>query len=130
MTIEAVRRGSWVRLRLRGEVDVATAGLVHDEVLAALRSETVRHVQLDLANLTFIDSAGMRTLVACHRAVQVSGGTLTVISIPPSVRRQLFAAGLLGLLAGTSGVATLPEPAASQTDSQDACAAAEVSRAR
>ena len=40
----------------------------------------------------------MGTLVACQRAVAVRGGTLRLENLAHLVRRQLFAAGLLGLL--------------------------------
>ncbi|MEV1142118.1 STAS domain-containing protein [Micromonospora sp. NPDC049799] len=100
LSTDTIRTGSAVRIRLSGEMDVATNGLVHDAVLASLTSDSVRQVVLDLADLTFIDSSGMGTLVACQRAVDVRGGTLRLANLTPFVRRQLFAAGLLGLLGG------------------------------
>ncbi|MGC5022376.1 STAS domain-containing protein [Micromonospora sp. DT47] len=100
LTIDTAHAGSAVRIRVHGEMDVATAGLVHDAVIAALTSDSVRRVVLDVADLTFIDSSGMGTLVACQRAVEVRGGALRLENLTPPVRRQLFAAGLLGLLGG------------------------------
>lgn len=111
LTIDAVRSGSSVRLWLRGEIDVATTGLVHDAVIAALMSRSVERVVLDLADLTFIDSSGMGTLVACHKAVEVRGGSFRLENLAPFVRRQLFAAGLLGLLGGVEAE-TEPTPTA------------------
>lgn len=100
LTLDIVHAGPVVRVRLRGEMDVDTSGLVHDAVLAALTADSVRQVVLDLDELAFIDSSGMGTLVACQRAVGVGGGTLRLENLAPFVRRQLFAAGLLGLLGG------------------------------
>ncbi|WP_167517426.1 STAS domain-containing protein [Micromonospora orduensis] len=100
LSIDTTRVGPVVRIRLHGEIDVATTGLVHDAVIAALTSDSVRQVLLDFAGLTFIDSSGMGTLVACQRAVAVRGGALRLENLAPFVRRQLFAAGLLGLLGG------------------------------
>ncbi|SCF28079.1 STAS domain-containing protein [Micromonospora saelicesensis] len=102
LTVDTMQTGAATRIRLGGEMDLATSGLVHDAVIAALASEAVRDVILDVADLTFIDSTGMGTLVACQRAVAVRGGALRLENLAPVVRRQLFAAGLLGLLgAGT-----------------------------
>ncbi|WFE53227.1 STAS domain-containing protein [Micromonospora sp. WMMD1155] len=98
LSIDTTHDGPVVRLRLHGEIDMATTGLVHDAVIAALTSDSVREVLLDFADLTFIDSSGMGTLVACQRAIAVRDGTLRLQNLSPFVRRQLFAAGLLGLL--------------------------------
>ncbi|WP_422735730.1 STAS domain-containing protein [Micromonospora sp. WMMD729] len=100
LTVGTSQVGAVARIRLGGEMDLATSGLVHDAVIAALASDSVRDVILDLADLTFIDSTGMGTLVACQRAVAVRGGDLRLENLAPVVRRQLFAAGLLGLLGG------------------------------
>ncbi|WP_431918902.1 STAS domain-containing protein [Micromonospora wenchangensis] len=103
LTIDTTRVGPVARVRLHGEIDVATTGLLHDAVIAALTSDAVREVVLDFAGLTFIDSCGMGTLVACERAVAVRGGALRLEGLTPFVRRQLFAAGLLGLLGNQDG---------------------------
>jgi anti-anti-sigma factor len=100
LTIDTVLVGPVTRFRLAGEMDVATSGFVNDAVIAALASDSVRDVILDVADLSFIDSSGMGTLVACQRAVAVRGGTLRLENLAHVVRRQLFAGGLLGLLCG------------------------------
>ncbi|WP_158610846.1 STAS domain-containing protein [Micromonospora endolithica] len=103
-----------MRLSLTGRLGAATSGLVYDAVLAALRADTVRAVDLDLTGLDRFDAAATSTLVACHRAVHVRGGTLRLVNIPPAVRRQLFTAGLLGLLDSDSNTAQAPPPAPAQ----------------
>lgn len=109
LTITATRsEGPLVRLSLTGRLGAPTSGLVYDAVLAALRVDTVRDVDLDLTGLDRFDAAATSTLVACHRAVHVCGGTLRLINIPPAVRRQLFTAGLLGLLDGDSSSTQAP----------------------
>lgn len=108
LTIDTAQVGPVARIRLTGEMDVATSGLVHDAVIAALASDRVRDLVLDLADLTFIDSSGMGTLVSCHRAVAVRGGTLRLENLARPVRQQLFAAGLLGLLCGGGDGSTVP----------------------
>ncbi|WP_158610880.1 STAS domain-containing protein [Micromonospora endolithica] len=100
LTIDMTQQEPVTRFRLSGEMDVATSGYVHDAVIAALAIDSVRDVTLDFTHLTLIDSSGMGTLVACQRAVAVRGGTLRLENLAHFVRRQLFAAGLLGLLCG------------------------------
>ncbi|MEV4196722.1 STAS domain-containing protein [Micromonospora globbae] len=108
LTITTSGEGPLVCLSLTGRLGAATTGLVYDAVLAALRADTVQDVDLDLASVTRFDPAATSILVACHRAVHVRGGILRLVNIPPAVRRQLFTAGLLGLLDGDSNTAQAP----------------------
>jgi anti-anti-sigma factor len=98
LTVKSDRGNSSMRLVLRGEIDADSQGLLHDAVLAALTDDDVAIIVLDLAELTLIDSAGMATLVACHRAAAVSGRSIRIENIAPTVQAQVYTAGLLGLL--------------------------------
>ncbi|MFY1659195.1 STAS domain-containing protein [Micromonospora sp. WMMD1274] len=69
-------------------------------LLAALGTDTVRDVEFDLTGLDCFAAAATSTLVACRMATHVRGGILRLSNIAPAVRRQLFAAGLLGLFDG------------------------------
>ena len=77
-------------LRLDGELDLATAPLLK-EALVDLGSE--RDVHLDLALLTFLDSAGMHAIVALARSLD---GNRSVVLVNPStaVRRCLEITGI------------------------------------
>ena len=62
----------------RGELDLATAPELEDKVLAACR-DGGRQVVLDLRELTFMDSTGVRTIVAAHQTAEASGCELRVV---------------------------------------------------
>jgi anti-sigma B factor antagonist len=62
----------------RGELDLATAPELEDKVLAAVRAGD-RAVVLDLRELTFMDSTGVRTIVAAHKAAEEAGTELRVV---------------------------------------------------
>jgi anti-anti-sigma factor len=62
----------------RGELDLATAPELEDQVLSAVRSGA-QPVVLDLRELTFMDSTGVRTIVAAHQAAEETGHDLRVI---------------------------------------------------
>ena len=86
-----------VRVAPVGELDLATASLL-EEQLHELRSAGFRHVVLDLRELTFIDSSGIRVIVAEHRWAESTGHEFSLVSGPPAVQRALEVCGLLGLL--------------------------------
>src|SRR4051794_18373389 len=62
----------------RGELDLATAPELEDKVLAAVR-DGGRAVVVDLRELTFMDSTGVRAIVAAHKAAEEAGTDLRVI---------------------------------------------------
>jgi len=69
----------------RGEVDTTSAG----ELLAALVSLEAPVVVLDLGGVMFMDSSGIRALVAAHHKHDERGGRLVIESVPPTIRRVL-----------------------------------------
>jgi anti-sigma B factor antagonist len=87
-----------------GEVDLATAPLLEAELSAALATPGATGVRVDLAGVEFMDSAGLRVLVAALRTAEDSGRTLTVSAPHDRVRRIIEITGLSEVfgLAGTS----------------------------
>ena len=80
------------RLHLAGELDLARAGQLHDAVAAARASCAT--LEIDLSGLVFIDSSGLRALMAVHNAAADEGFTYTLIEGPPSVHRTFVLTGL------------------------------------
>jgi anti-anti-sigma factor len=64
--IEVERRDSGVRVALRGELDYDTCPAFRDE-LDRLEAEQPRLLLLDLRNLSFMDSSGLRELASAVR---------------------------------------------------------------
>jgi anti-sigma B factor antagonist len=54
-------------IRVRGEVDLATAPMLQNALQSAIASG--RHVVVDLANATYMDLSGFRTLVEAKGAL-------------------------------------------------------------
>jgi anti-sigma B factor antagonist len=80
-TCEVVPDGDSVAIRLSGELDLATA----PEVDAAFADVAQRSVPviLDLRGLQFMDSRGIRMLVAYHDQALAAGFPLTVACDEP-----------------------------------------------
>jgi anti-sigma B factor antagonist len=78
---------------VRGELDLATAPELEVALLPPL--EGGASVALDLRALEFMDSTGVRVIVAAHLAAQEHAATLTVVVIPDGpVARVLEISGL------------------------------------
>ena len=85
-TAHRVADGDRCRLVLRGELDLASAPLLE----AALREAEhggVRHVELDLNDLEFIDSTGLHLLIRASQAAESNGHTFALRGRNPRVQR-------------------------------------------
>jgi stage II sporulation protein AA (anti-sigma F factor antagonist) len=97
LALEHDREGQTPVLRLRGELDRLTDADV-DRTLRELAAETTSSLVLDLRDLEFIDSAGLRSLSRANTLLAASGRTLVVRAPTPAVRRLLELVGLLDIL--------------------------------
>jgi anti-anti-sigma factor len=79
-------------LRLAGELDLA--GIEHlDEALREARDHA-GHVQVDLRDLVFIDSSGLRALMALHKAADANDFSYALVQGPPAIHRTFVLTGL------------------------------------
>jgi len=93
LTVTVARETSdYARLRCTGEIDQATAPLFADALADAVPGR--RRVEVDLAEVAFMDSSGINALVQNRRP----GCELVVVDVPPHIRRVLDITGLTGIL--------------------------------
>lgn len=77
-----------VVLRLRGELDLASAPLLQSEIERPEVAEA-KLVVLDLDELMFIDSTGLRILLAAHELSRERSQTLALTRGSQQVRRLM-----------------------------------------
>jgi anti-anti-sigma factor len=70
----------------RGELDMATAGAIEEE-LRQLRRKDVRHIVLDLAGLSFMDSSGLHLVMRWAADASQNGFAFELDPGPPAVQR-------------------------------------------
>jgi anti-sigma B factor antagonist len=88
LELTELREAARVRLRVSGELDIATADLLADR-LRGLRDRQAA-VLLDLDDLAFIDASGMRVILGAARDARDDGWEFKVTRGSARVRR-LFA---------------------------------------
>jgi anti-sigma B factor antagonist len=88
-----VQTGELRTVTVRGEVDLATASDLESFVRSAL-VEAPDGVVLDLAQLTFIDSSGLRVLVALAKDAESRGTALALRNLPRHAQRVFELTGL------------------------------------
>jgi anti-sigma B factor antagonist len=81
-----------------GEIDMATAPMLGRELTSAIESGD-GPVVLDLSEVTFFDSSGLRVAIVAHRNLSEQGRRLAVVCAPEGhVRRTFALAGLADVL--------------------------------
>jgi anti-sigma B factor antagonist len=87
------RYGAVETLYVFGELDVATGPVLEHAVVQALDGQG-GEFRLDLSELTFVDSTGMKTLISLHNRVDSLGRRLVIVSPTRPVRRVIALMGL------------------------------------
>ena len=96
-----------------GEIDVENAYEIREAVATQLARGGITRIELNLRNVTFIDSVGISALVGAFQLAQVSDVKLIVTRPSRFAHRQLWVTGLLGLFGNPQPVADAVEPVVS-----------------
>jgi anti-sigma B factor antagonist len=83
-----------VTIHLGGEVDLAAAPRVESAIDEALAAEEGVDITIDLDGVTFLDSTGLRVLMAAHARCASEGRSLTLVNPSTAVSRILEITGL------------------------------------
>ena len=94
-----------------GEIDVENAYEIREAVATQLGAAKLVRIELNLQNVTFIDSVGISALVAAFQLAQVSEVKLVVTRPSRFAHRQLWVTGLLGLFGNPDPCPDCVEPA-------------------
>jgi len=97
LMLRSERDGDVHTIRLFGELDLASAAKVEDE-LKALEATDVAAIIVDLAGLTFIDSTGITLLIAAEVRSRADSNRLRVLRGPASVQRVFEICAVDGFL--------------------------------
>jgi anti-sigma B factor antagonist len=79
LEITRVEAGGTVRLVLVGELDAIEEPTLIEAVAETLRRAPGRPIGVDAAGLTYLDSRGIRTLLACHQLAENAGSRFSIV---------------------------------------------------
>jgi anti-anti-sigma factor len=95
VTIEQLE--SVVVIRAVGSVDSTTAPSLQEPVLRAIESSRGA-LQLDLKQVSYLSSAGMRVMLLAAKALQKRGERLRLLNVPPQIHNVLSLAGFTSFI--------------------------------
>ena len=81
-------------VHLLGEIDSTNSSQVAQWIRSAIDTKKIHTVQIDLLQLGFMDSIGIRCLVEAHLYARTSGKALTIINSSAFMSRILQVVGL------------------------------------
>lgn len=74
-------------ISLSGELDLSGAPALDEEIRRLAARDDVRRVVLDLRDLAFLDSSGLRVVAIAARRLSGAGRELTLVRGPETVQR-------------------------------------------
>ncbi|MGC5016984.1 STAS domain-containing protein [Micromonospora sp. DT47] len=89
-----------LRVRVAGEVDLATAGELRDALDVALDGLTGTVLEVDLEDVRFLDSSGVLVLLTAHARAAGQDCPLVVSNAQSGVLRVLEITGVSAMLIG------------------------------
>lgn len=95
------RNAGSVVVRVAGELDTYTAPMMHERLADVIDGQGNLDIVVDLEGVTFMDSAGVSTVLRAHQRLRIRGGRLSVARPSPAARKVMEITGLDGLLSGS-----------------------------
>ncbi len=97
VTIEIIDQSYTTLAILDGHLDSIHYERVEREVVAAIDSTTHRSLVLDFGDVSFVSSAGLRTLINLIKRTRTRGGTVWLAAVRPPVQQVFELSGLTSL---------------------------------
>jgi anti-sigma B factor antagonist len=92
MEITERRTAEIVTLSLSGKLDTTTAKTFEEKILAQIESGE-RRIVIDLAQLDYISSAGLRVFVLAAKRLNIANGKMVLCSLKDPVKEVFDIAG-------------------------------------
>jgi stage II sporulation protein AA (anti-sigma F factor antagonist) len=85
-------------IRLSGELDHHFADDLREQTIKAIETYDIKHIVLNLAQLSFMDSSGLGVILGRYKQVKQNNGEMVVCAISPSVQRLFEMSGLFKII--------------------------------
>lgn len=92
MEFKKVKEGNKLTYTVSGRLDTNTSPELNDDIAASLGD--VKELVMDIKDLEYISSAGVRVLLSAYKVMKKQG-TMVLKNVPEIVRNVLSVTGLL-----------------------------------
>jgi len=95
-SIKSERNGNVTIVTISGRVDSVTAAALDSELAKIVRED--KKIILNLKNMAYLSSAGVRAIIKALQSAQKSGGGVKLASVPEQVMEVLQTVGMMQML--------------------------------
>jgi stage II sporulation protein AA (anti-sigma F factor antagonist) len=85
-------------VRLSGELDHHFADELRNQTVNAIESYHIRHIILNLEQLSFMDSSGLGVILGRYKQIKQLNGEMVVCAISPPIQRLFDMSGLFKII--------------------------------
>ncbi len=96
MTIETSREQEKLCLKVKGRLDTMTSPQLDKEVEINLKGTEL--LTMDLSELDYVSSAGLRVLLSAHKSMKKQGGSMVVRGVNEEVQEVFTITGFSEIL--------------------------------
>ena len=96
LRLEVSERGEWSVVEVGGEIDVATAPRLREQLIALVNDQRY-HIVVSLEAVDFIDSTGLGVLISGLKRVRTHGGRFSLVCTEPRILKVFEITGLLAV---------------------------------
>lgn len=97
MNVTTEQVGTISVVRVSGQLDSSTADAFSSRMIELAKAPTTRLV-LDLEQVAYVSSAGLRVVLALFKQLKANGGALVLAAVHPRVQDILEIAGFTAIL--------------------------------
>ena len=94
MEITLIAKKRIVVMRLCGEIDHHSAGVIRNELEREIKRTGAINIALDFGRVAFMDSSGIGMIIGRYKTVKALGGNIIIFDASEQVRRLLKMAGI------------------------------------
>ncbi|SDJ66346.1 anti-sigma F factor antagonist [Sediminibacillus albus] len=98
LNVQFTTKENVLLVRLSGELDHHASEQLKKEWQLAIKEHGVKHVILNLEDLSFMDSSGLGVFLGRYKEIMQLGGEMVVCSISPAVKRLFDMSGLFKII--------------------------------
>jgi anti-sigma B factor antagonist len=92
MEYATTTEGNYLIIKLKGEIDLQTSPIAREQILQTLKNN--QHVLIEMAEVEYIDSSGIASLVEGFQEAKNRNLTLALVNISEATRQVLQLARL------------------------------------
>ena len=103
MRITWKKQNNTLKIRLIGELDHHCAVELRTKLDAMLTDESIKRLEFDMTDVTFMDSSGIGVILGRYRILVARNGSIGILKAPRNVDRILRMSGVYTLCDTTEG---------------------------